>query len=59
MKLYIQNYFNIIKQLRNYHSFCRYCVWAGNWEKASWICTNRIDPLAQEHPILNFIASVI
>lgn len=47
------------KQLYNYHSFCRYCVWAGNWEKASWICDNRIEPLAQKHPILNFIASII
>ena len=28
-------------------------------KKASWICTNRIDPLAREHPILNFIASII
>jgi hypothetical protein len=49
----------IFKQLRNYHSFCRYCVWAGNWEKASWICDNRIKPLEKEHPILSFIAMII
>jgi hypothetical protein len=47
------------KQLYNYHSFCCYCVWAENWEKASWICDNRIEPLAKKYPILNFIVSII
>lgn len=50
---------HIYKELHKYWSFLRFCVWAGNWEKASWICDNRITPLAQEHPILNFIASII
>ena len=49
----------IFKKLHNYHSFCSYCIWVGNWKKASWICTNRIEPLARKHPILNFIASII
>lgn len=47
------------KELREYWSFLGFCIWAGNWKKASWICINRIDPLAHEHPILNFIAAII
>lgn len=49
----------IYEELREYWSFLGFCIWVGNWEKASWICDNRIEPLAQKHPILNFIASII
>ena len=47
------------KELREYWSFLGFCIWMGNWKKASWICNNRIAPLAREHPILDFIASII
>ena len=53
------NALQIIKQSRNYHSFCRYCAWAGGWNKIDWIFKNRIKPLKKEHPILYWIGSIL
>ena len=47
------------KELCNYWSFFNYCYNWGPWSKAEWIYNNRIIPIAQKHPILNFIASII
>ena len=49
----------ILKQLLNYYSFYRFCLWGGPLIKAEWIYENRIEPLAREHPFLNFIAAII
>lgn len=49
----------IIKQLRDYHSFCRYCGWAGGADKIDWIVENRIEPLKKEHPFLCWIGGII
>ena len=49
----------IFKELREYWDFVGFCLWLGNWKKASYVCENLIDPLAKEHPILNFFASII
>lgn len=47
------------KELHEYYSFYRYCLWGGPATKADWIYENRIIPIAREHTILNFIASII
>ncbi len=47
------------KELREYWNFLGFCIWVGNWKKASWICDNRIIPLEKEHPVLSFIAMLI
>lgn len=49
----------IFKELRGYWSFFNYCYNWGPYSKAEWIYKNRIKPLMREHPILNFIASII
>lgn len=59
----IPNNINIMwktfKQLRNYWSFFYYCYNWGPWPKAEWVYENKIKSIAQEHPILNFITSII
>lgn len=45
------------KELHEYWNFVGFCLWAGNWKKASYVCNNLIEPLAKEHPILNYLAS--
>ena len=55
----MRNNINIIKQLREYWSFCNYCYNWGPYPKAEWIYENRIKPLEKEHPILSFIAMIV
>lgn len=47
------------KELRKWWSFFSFCYNWGPYPKAEWIYENRIKSLAREHPILNFIASII
>ena len=55
----IKKTLDTLKELYEYWSFLGFCLWVGNYKKASWICENKIDPIAREHPILNFITSLI
>ena len=51
--------FQNFKELREYYSFYRYCLWGGPATKADWIYENRIKPLEKKHPVLSFIAMMV
>ena len=45
----------VYKELKELWSWLDFCVWVGNWRKASETC-DRIDKLKQRHKIANFFA---
>ena len=47
------------KELREWWSFFYFIYYYGTESKLNWVYENKIIPIAREHPILNFIASII
>ena len=49
----------IFKELLYLYGYIHYCIWDGQYEKARYVYKNFIEPIAKEHPILDYIASII
>jgi len=47
----------IYKELKLLWSWLGFVLWYGNWRKAEETC-RKIDIIAKQHPIINFIAMV-